>query len=231
VTLTLSGLTPGGPVTIDVKPPGPSTTAIETQVQAFVKLYNSTVAAIQKQMATKPPAKESSTERGTGTLFGDQELGSLLTSMRQAMYEPAAGLPAEMSSIASIGVSTGAATAGGSSRSALTGQLSLNTAKLTEAVRANPAGVQQMLAKWSVNLQGLLNASAEPGGSIESRINGDASQITNYARQINNMNEVLLVREKALIQTYAKLEGLISKTNTATSWLAGQSEQLIKSGL
>ena len=151
--------------------------------------------------------------------------------MRQAMYEPVAGLPAEMSSLASIGVTTGAATAGGSSRSALSGQLTLNATQLTEAVRGNPAGVQKMLAKWSQGLQGLLDASAEPGGSMEARINGDASQITNYATQITNMNEVLLVREKALIQTYAKLEGIISKNNNATSWLAGQSEQLIKSGL
>ena len=231
VTLTLTGLTPGGPVTIDVKPPGPSTTAIEAQVQAFVKLYNTTIAAIQKQLATKPPAKESSTERGIGTLFGDQELGGLLTSMRQAMYEPVAGLPAEMSSLAGIGVSTGAATAGGSSQTALSGQLTLNAAKLTEAVRGNPAGVQKMLAGWSRGLQGLLGATAEPGGSIEARINGDASQITNYATQITNMNEVLLIREKALIQTYAKLEGIISQNNNQTTWLASQSEQLIKSGL
>ena len=29
--------------------------AIETQVQSFIKLYNTTVEAIQKQLATKPP--------------------------------------------------------------------------------------------------------------------------------------------------------------------------------
>jgi flagellar hook-associated protein 2 len=231
VTLTLTGLTSGGPVTIDVKPPGPSTSGIEAQVQAFVKLYNTTTASIQKQLATKPPTREASAERGTGTLFGDQELGGLLTTMRQAMYEPIAGLAAEMSSLASIGVSTGAATAGGSSTSSLAGQLSLNTTQLTEAVRGNPVGVQHVLAAWSQSLQGLLNSTAEPGGSIEARINGDASQITNYATQITNMNEVLLVREKALINTYAKLEGIISQNNNQTNWLASQSEQLIKSGL
>ena len=50
VTLTLGGLTTTGPVTIDVQAPGASVSAVEAQVQSFVKLYNSTVEAIQKQL-------------------------------------------------------------------------------------------------------------------------------------------------------------------------------------
>jgi flagellar hook-associated protein 2 len=232
VTLTLTGLTSGDPVTIDVQPPGASTSAIESQVQSFVKLYNTTIASIQKQLTTKPPAKPSTAaEYGTGTLFGDLELGSLLGAMRETMYEPITGMAAEMSSLDSIGVSTGAAGgAGGTSSATLEGQLTVNTAKLAEAVRANPTGVEQMLAQWSKNLQVVLNGAAEPGGSLEARINGDSTQITNYATQISSMNEILAVREKALIQTYATLEGVISQNDTQSSWLASQSEQLTKSG-
>src|ERR1700733_11754254 len=40
VTLTLGGLTPTGPVTIDVEPPGPSSNVVEAQVQPLIKLYN-----------------------------------------------------------------------------------------------------------------------------------------------------------------------------------------------
>ena len=84
VTLTFTALTSAGPVTVDVEPPGASTSAIEAQVQAFVKLYNTTVAAIEKQLATRPPTKPTTAaERGAGTLFGDLELGGLLNSMRQ----------------------------------------------------------------------------------------------------------------------------------------------------
>ncbi len=43
VTLMLLGLTGTSPVTVDVQPPGASVSAVEGQVQAFVKLYNSTV--------------------------------------------------------------------------------------------------------------------------------------------------------------------------------------------
>ena len=39
-------------MTIDVQAPGPSASAVEAQVQAFVKLYNSTVESIQTQLST-----------------------------------------------------------------------------------------------------------------------------------------------------------------------------------
>ncbi len=119
VTLTLSGLTPTGPVTIDVQPPGPNASAVESQVQSFIKLYNSTVEAIQKQLATKPlAAPKSPAEFATGTLFGDLELGGLLDNMRATMYEPIKGLEAGMSSPFDLGITTGAPTGGTASSQA-----------------------------------------------------------------------------------------------------------------
>ena len=88
-----------------------------------------------------------------------------------------------------------------------------------------------MLTQWSQSLQKSLNGTAAPGGSLEARLTGDATQISNFAAQITSMNEVLAVREKALIQTYAKLEGIISQNNSQTSWLASQAEAFAKSGL
>jgi flagellar hook-associated protein 2 len=231
VTLTLDGLTPTGPVTIDVQAPGASVSAVEAQVQAFVKLYNSTVEAIQKQLTTKTVSKpHSAAEYATGSLFGDSELEGLLDSMRQAMYEPIAGLPTEMSSPADIGVSTGAAAGGGaSSQASLDGLLELNPTKLSEVVKSNPAGVQKMLDQWSQALQSTLTVVAEPGGTLEARINGDSNQITQLTSQINGMNEVLAQREKALQETYAELEGVISQNTAQSSWLSSQEALLTSS--
>jgi flagellar hook-associated protein 2 len=230
VTLTLNGLTSAatGPVTVDVQAPGPSVKAIEGQVQSFIKLYNSTVEAIHKQLTTKTPSKPSTAaEFGTGTLFGDFELTSLLDDMRQTMYEPIAGLSAEMSSPADIGVSTDAATGGSSaSQSSIEGLLTLNTSKLEEAVQANPAGVQQMLEQWSKGLQTLVNDAAGPGGTLESRITGDSGQISQLGQQISSMNELLAMREKALQQTYAQLESVIAQNTAQGDALARQSESL-----
>ncbi len=45
------------------------------------------------------------------------------------------------------------------------------------------------------------------------------------------MNEILAVRQKALVATYAKLEGIINKNSAQSSWLTQQTESLSKSGL
>jgi len=227
VTLTLSGLTPDGPVTIDVQPPGPSSSAVEAQVQSFIKLYNSTVEAIQKQLATKPLAKAgSASEYATGSLFGDLELTSLVDNMRASMYEPISGLEAGMSSPFDIGVSTGAPTGGSSSQASLEGLLTLDPTKLTEAVKTNPAGVEKMLQQWSKSLQGTINAVGQAGGGLEARINGDTAQVTQLQSQIASMNEILADREKALQRTYAQLESIISQNTAQDSYLAKQAESL-----
>jgi len=233
VTLNLLGLTTTGPVTIDVQAPGPSVSAIEAQVQSFIKIYNSTVETIQKQLTTKPPSNpQSAGELGTGTLFGDNEMMTLLDGMRQAMYEPIAGLPAEMASPFNIGVDTGAPTGGGtSSQASIEGLLKLEPTKLASAVQANPAGVEKMLQSWSKKLQGIVNAVAEPGGSLEARINGDGTEISEMKTRISTMNEMLAVRQKALQATYAELESIISQNTAQSNWLVGQTEQLNKSGL
>jgi flagellar hook-associated protein 2 len=230
VTLTLAGLTPQGPVTIDVRPPGVSASAVEAQMQSFVKLYNSAVGAIETQLNTKSPTRpHTGAEFATGTLFEDQELSGLLDNMRAAMYEPIAGLPDSMSSPYDIGVSTGAPTGGDSSQSSLEGQLTLDPSKLAEAIHSNPEGVEQMLQQWSGNLQSLLNDAAQPGGAIEVRANGDGEQVKQLTTQINNLNELLVQREKALQATYAALEGVISRNTAQSSWLSQQSEALAKS--
>lgn len=233
VTLTLLGLTSTGPVTIDVQPPGASVSAVEAQVQAFVKLYNSTVEAIQKQLIAKPIVKpESAGEFGVGTLFGDFELESLLANMRQGMYEPIAGLPAGMASPADAGIAVGSvAAAGATSQAAIEGQLTLNTTKLSEAVRANPEGVQKMLQQWAQGLQGTLDVVAQAGGTLEARVNGDASQLTDLTNQIDTMNEMLAQREKALQATYSQLESALSQNASQAAWLTSQETSLIASGL
>jgi flagellar hook-associated protein 2 len=230
VTLTLQGLTTTGAVTIDVQPPGASVANVEEKVQAFISLYNSTVEAIETQLTTKPiDNPQHPEELSTGTLFGDPELQALLSNMRTAMYEPIAGLEAGMSSPSDIGVTTGKP-AGTTSHSTLEGLLTLNANTLAEAVKANPAAAQQMLQQWSQKIQTTINAVGGPTGGLASRVNGDADQVTELARQITNMNELLAQKEKALQATYAKLEAAISQTSAQSSWLTRQTESMFGSG-
>ncbi|HEY3829868.1 MAG TPA: flagellar filament capping protein FliD [Solirubrobacteraceae bacterium] len=225
VTLNLKALTTTtGPVTIDVQAPAPSTSAIVSQVQSFVSLYNSTVSAIEKQLNTKPPTTpQSAAEFKTGTLFGDFDLTSALNSMRETIYEPASELPAEMSSLADIGVSTGPPSGSATySQSSVEGQLQLNTAQLEAAVQANPAGVQEMLQHWATSFQQAVNVVAAPGAALETRIEGDTSQVSELASRINTMNEMLVVRQKTLQEQYAAMEAAISKSKAEGEYLSEQ---------
>ncbi len=230
VTLELKALTTTtGPVTVDVQPPSANVSAIASQVQAFVKLYNSTIGAINTQLTTKPPsAPESPAEMQTGTLFGDLELGSLLNQMRQSIYEPSKELPAEMSSLADIGISTGAPSGNATpSQTAVEGQLTVNTAQLESAIQANPAGVQEMLQHWSQGFQELVNADAGPGGSLEARISGDSTQTLELTDRITTMNEMLAIRQKALEAEFSAMEQIISQSKSQSSWLSSQLTSLL----
>lgn len=229
VSLTLSSLTSAGPVTIAVQAPATNSKPIEAQMQSFVKLYNATVEEIQKELTTRPPKNPTSAEElATGTLFGDRDLTNLLNLMRQQMYEPIAGLASGMTSPTDIGVSTGAA--GSGSSGSLSGLLVLDPEKLAAGIQANPEGAKLMLRQWSTNLNKVINTLAEPGATLESRINGENAQVREMRLRINTMNEMLALRQKSLELTYARLEGVIS-TNTATgAWLTEQSAKQTANG-
>lgn len=229
VTLTLSALTTTGPVTINVAPPAPETTKITEQVKAFVKQYNSTLEAINHEVETKPAAGlQAEAEDPAGRLFGDTELTGLTASMRQAIYTPVEGLPATMSSLASIGVSTGAASGSSPySQSAVEGKLTIDEAQLQEAVKSNPAGVQKMLQQWGASFEGLINAYAEPGaGTLASRVSGDESESSYMSQQITALTESLAVRQQGLEARYLALETAMSKISSQGSWLTKQLSSL-----
>jgi flagellar hook-associated protein 2 len=232
VNLELKALTTTtGPVTVEVQPPAANTSAIVAQVQTFLTAYNSAISSIQTQLTTKPPGSPGSTaELQTGTLFGDFDLTNLLTGMRQSLYEPGTGLPAEMSSLANIGISTGAASGKGTpSQSAIEGQLTVNTAQLESAIQSNPAGVQKMLQSWSKGFQDMVNVEAGPGGTLESRITGDSEQATELGSKITTMNEMLAVRQKTLQAEFAAMEKVVSRNQAQASWLSAQLASMLAS--
>lgn len=225
VTLNLGGLTTvSGPVTIDVGAPGASVSTITAQVESFVKLYNSTVGQIHNQLVTKPPEHPQTVgELGTGTLFGDSDLGNLVDNMRKAIYTPSEGLTGEITSLFDIGVSTGSASGSAvPSQGAVEGELKIDTTKLSEAIQTNPKGVEEMLQKWSQGFQKLVNVDAEPGGTLDARITGDTTSIAQLGAHITSMNEMLEIRQKSLQQQFVAMEAAMSQIQAQQSWLTGQ---------
>lgn len=220
VTLTLSGLTTTtGPVTVNVAPPAPSESNVQTAIQQFVTDYNSAISAIQTQLSTAP----SSTDPTQGTLYGDTELTGLLSSMRTAMYQDLSGLASGMTNMTDIGVSTGATTGSGTvSSSALAGDLTLNTSTLSAALASNPSGVQQLLEGWANSFSSLVNSAAEPGGTIDLRVQGDSDQISDLGNQITDMQASLADQQTQLTNQFAALEAALSENQSESASLTQQ---------
>jgi flagellar hook-associated protein 2 len=221
VTLTLSGVTTtSGPVTVNVASPAPSSSNIQSAVNAFITQYNKVIGDIQTQLSTTP----SSTDPTVGTLYGDPELQSLLSSMRSAIYTSQD--PSSSSSIQSmldIGVSTGATTGSGAvSQSALTGNLQLDSTTLTNALQSDPLGMQQMMVAFGASFSTMVGSVADPGGTIDSRIQGDDSQISSLGNQISAMQSALADKQNFLVQEFAQLEAALSSNQSQASWLTSQ---------
>jgi flagellar hook-associated protein 2 len=226
-TLTLSALTSAGPVSIDISPPGINTAGLAEQVKTFVSSYNSAITKLQSEISTKPRVGiQAEAETRTGLLFGDTELEGLTAALRQSIYTPVAGLPASMSSLASIGVNTGAPSAGPPSQASLEGKLTIEEAQLQEALKTNPEGVRKMLEGWAQGFQKTVEAYAGPGGSIETRIQGDQSQSAYVAGQITSLEESLAVRQRTLEAQYVALEVAMQRSSSQSAWLASQLAKL-----
>lgn len=232
VSLTFSALTSAGPVTIAVQPPAPNVKTIEAKLETFVSAYNKTVEEVQSQLTTKPLEHPGTgSELSVGSLFGDNELTGILTQMRHAMYESIEGLPAGMASPLDLGISTGAGTGGSSSQSSLSGLLKLDTATLAKAIAEHPSEAGQMMQQWSLSFSKVVGNASGAGGSMETRITGEERQLREMKLRVSTMSQMLLVRQKALEQTYAQLESIISRNTAQSSWLTSQGAQLEKSGL
>jgi flagellar hook-associated protein 2 len=192
---------------------------VQTAIQNFVGAYNSVLSQVQSQLSQKPVSSDPT----QGTLYDDSQLSDLLSGMRQAMYASGSGLPAGMASMLDLGVSTGAASgASAPSQNAITGQLTVDTTKLTQAIESNPSGVTAVLKSWGHSFSNLVNAVAEPGGTLDSRIQGDTRQISNLTNQMNTMQAMLNDKQAALQQQFAALESALSQNQSQASWLTSQ---------
>jgi flagellar hook-associated protein 2 len=220
VTLTLTGVTTtSGPVTVNVGAPAPNATNISNAINTFATQYNKVISDIQTQLQQQP----SSTDPTQGTLYGDPELQSLLTSMRSMMYTPGSGLPTGAATMDDIGLSTGATTGSGAeSQSALAGNLTLNATALTSMLQSNAAGVKSLLSSWSSGFVNLVDNAADAGGTIAARMSGDSSQITNLSNQISSMQSTLTDKQNFLIQQFAQLEAALASNQSQSSWLTSQ---------
>jgi flagellar hook-associated protein 2 len=215
VSLTLLGVTPANsPITLTTSPPAPNTANIIKAVQQFVSDYNSAVSGIEGVINTAPASESDPTQASpyTDTLFGDPELENMLSSLRTTMYQTGAGLPTGMASLEDIGISTGTSN-GTVNSSAVQGLLTVDTTALTAAIESNPKGVQADLSSWASSFQTAVNTEASPFGALETRIQGNTTQISDLQGQLSTQQEMFNNEEANMEQQWAQVEATLETLN------------------
>ncbi|HET9074871.1 MAG TPA: flagellar filament capping protein FliD [Solirubrobacteraceae bacterium] len=221
VTLNLLGVTPAStPVTITAQAPGPSVSAITASVQQFISDYNTAMNDLQSAINTQPASASApgTYNPNSGSLFGDPELENLIANMRQAMIAPGAGLPSGMAAMSDLGITTGAST-GSATLASVNGNLTLNTTTLANALATNPSGVQSVITSWAQSFQSLVNASAGPGGSIDSRMAGNTSLSSTLKDQLTQLKANFATREQQMQEQWAAVEAAMSTLKAQSTYL------------
>jgi flagellar hook-associated protein 2 len=222
--LTLKGT---GTTSVTVGPPAPDPEAVKKKVQAFVDQYNSTIDFVRGKLNEKTvPNPQTDADAKKGVLFGDTQLTGVLRQLRNMITDKVGGLSGTVTSMGDIGVSTGTASGGQSSADALAGKLTLDTAKLTDALTNKRLDVKSFLTDSTNGIASKLNAFLDPiartDGAVDQRAKQTASEIKGIDSQLLVMGDRLTAKSDLLKAQFAKMESAMAASQTQSSWLSSQ---------
>jgi flagellar hook-associated protein 2 len=231
MTLTLNGTT-ANDATLVVSAPAPSTSTITNAIQGFVTAYNSTIDLISGYVSDPKVANpKTDADRQAGMLQGDQQLLSILSSLRQSVSTTMSGATNGMGYLGSIGLSTGAAVGTGTiSQDSLKGKITLDTTKLTSALASNFSGVKALFTNstgsyasegLSQRMNDVISRQASGTGVLASRITSEASLVTSYFQQIADIEQRVTLRESTLRSQFTAMETAVARLQSVSSALGG----------
>jgi flagellar hook-associated protein 2 len=235
VTLTLKAKTAGtDTVGVTVGTPGPDKDLVTAKVNAFVKAYNDLITTTKDDLGEKrvPNAKTTAAVQ-QGTLFGDSALTGMLTSLRSVVSSAVSGLSGTITSLADIGISTGAAnTSGTINQDAVDGKLTVDTTKLTAALDSNPLGVRTLLGgvsgtdgfsqAFGASLAGFQGSS----GLIASRVSSAASDLTDMKTRLDDFDTRMTAKQARYQKQFTALEAAMQASQTQSNSLASYTKSL-----
>ena len=224
VKLQLKGVTDGFE-TVSVGEPTTDTEAMKTKVKAFVDAYNAVVTATRSKLTEKSIADATTTtDAAKGSLFGDSGLQSMLSSLRVRMGERVAGL-AGFDELADIGVAVPKPT-GSTSQDAKDGKLSIDDAKLTQALAADPGKVRDLFKGFAEGLNTFIKSQTGSSGVLDMRDKAADSEIKRITAQADLAETRIQAKEKRLKAQFAAMETALLNSQTQSAWLSGQLSSL-----
>jgi flagellar hook-associated protein 2 len=241
VTLTLRGQT-ASPASITIGSPSVDATALTQKLNAFVTQYNTTIGFIIGKLNESVVAQpQNDADRAKGVLNGDSSLQGLLSTLRNSFSDLVTGRPANLRSMAQIGLSTGRATGGaGLNSDSIDGKLVIDSAAFSSALTSDINGVKALFTNptgsygsegLAQRLNGILGpwtAGTASNGLLSTRIAGEATTISSLQADSAAWTPRLALRAQMLRAQFAAMETALSQAQSQSQWLDGQIAQLGK---
>jgi flagellar hook-associated protein 2 len=243
VSLNLLGATGGSPVTINIGQPAPDTATITTNLQNFVTKYNSVLEDIKSRLEEQPVARpQTDADRVKGVLYGDSGLQRLLSQLRNAFSDTITSTtsPASpYSSLAQVGLSTGAAVGTGDLNSdSIDGKMTVDTTAFTNALNTNFDQVKALFtnATGSYSTEGLgqrlsgiltpYTSSSALGGYLGTAVDNETSTITELQSQVTDWDQRLALKQQTLQAQFTAMESALSQSQSTSASLTQSINQL-----
>jgi flagellar hook-associated protein 2 len=198
------GKATAGPVRLDV---GVNADALGERLSRLVTAYNGLVNNMKKLGAASPDGKTA------GPLVGDAGLRSLQRSVQgifgQSFSTDVADNP--FRNLVGLGVQT-----------SLTGEASVNVARLKEALAQNRDGVEALVGSFAAGFSTRLDAfegSAGVFGFRSDQLNGELKRIRDDRAALDRRMDAL---EARLSRRFSALDSLVSQFNSTSTYLAQQ---------
>lgn len=185
------------------------------KAQGLVDAYNAVIRNVR--LATGYDAAT----KTAGTLQGDQTMGSLASQLRGIAGSAVAGLGGEHDSLAQIGITA-----------ARDGLLTLDRAKFTAALTADPAAVSAVFGaddgvEGSAATDGVarrIQAFADSFSSqvLSSRLTGFTTSLSRLDEKITSLESVMTLREQRLKLQFAAMETAVAQFQAQGTNLSSQ---------
>jgi flagellar hook-associated protein 2 len=212
VTLTLLKAEEGTVATLDV---AVDTKAATAAIETFVKSYNAFMAisgSLSKYDASRKEAQP---------LAGDATVRGAVQSLRGMMGNTVSGA-GDFSFLSEIGIKT-----------AVDGSLTLDSAKLAEALSQDREGVQQLFGGpqgYATRLSGTIDALLKSDGQIKAKDDALKAQQKDIDKQQEALDERMARLANRYRAQFTSLDSLMAQMGSTSNYLTQQLANLVGSG-
>ena len=213
VTLDLKATSAGATVSLTV---ANDTSAVLNRVKTFVTQYNALYTQFAKLRSYDATTKQA------GPMLGDALLRDIEEKVRADLVNPVAGLTGTYTSLASVGVTK-----------QVDGTLKLDEAKLTAAMNADRIGVGALFGSASgvaARLFKTLDAALSTNAGLDARNARLQSSLKEIAKAKETLDARMVVIEKRYRTQFTALDGLLTRMQQTSNYLAQQLSSLPGAG-